>query len=169
MVILLVVVAAAGVGAAGWVVSRARAPVPLALGEAVPNEGFDHVAVGVAIRYRSHPPSSGPHYPTPAPPGVYPQGLAPGFWVHDLEHGYIVLVYRPPVSAAVLDEFHKMERSLPPSKFGNVKLVVAPYADMPHPFAVLAWNWRLWMDSLDPARVLAFYRAHVDRGREDVP
>lgn len=156
-------------GVAWWASSRAGAPAGADLGDRVPNEGFDHVPVGTAIQYRAHPPASGPHYPTPAPAGVYPEGLPPGFWVHSLEHGYIVLLYRPPVAPAVLDRFQEMVRRFPASKFGNVKLVVAPYAGLPHPFAVVAWNWRLWMDAFDPDAVLRFYRSHVDQGREDVP
>lgn len=138
------------------------------LGERLPDEGYDHVPVGTQIKYRAQPPASGPHYPAPASAGVYP-GLAPGFWVHSLEHGYIVLLYRPPVSQALLAQFQEMVRDFPVSKFGNVKLVIAPYEDMSHPFAVLAWDWRMWMDSFDRNTALQFYRQHVDHGREDIP
>jgi len=95
--------------------------------------------------------------------------MAEGFWMHSLEHGYIVLAYRPPASPEQLSQFDEMLRSFPPSKYRFVKLVVVPYKDMDHPYAALAWTWRLWLDSLDRAKVLAFYRAHVDRAPEDVP
>lgn len=36
------------------------------------------------------------------------------------------------------------------------------------PYAVLAWDWRLQMESFDRATVLQFYKEHVDHGREDV-
>jgi hypothetical protein len=139
------------------------------LGQRLPDEGFQHVREGSAITYQAHPPASGPHYPVPAQTGVYPGGLATGYWVHSMEHGYIVLVYKPPVSADVLAAFQQMVRDFPPSKFGNVKLVVAPYPDMPHKFAVLSWDWRLVLDTLDREKILEFYRAHVDHGREDIP
>ena len=80
-----------------------------------------------------------------------------------------MLVYKPPVSPALLDQFDAMERTFPKSKYGYAKLVVVPYAEMTHPFAALAWDWRLWLDAFDRQKVLAFYRAHVDRGPEDVP
>jgi len=161
-------VAVAAGGAIWWVAARPQAPAAPLLGERVPDEGYEHVPVGTQIQYRAHPPASGPHYPSPAPTGVYP-GLAPGFWVHSLEHGYIVLVYRPPVSPSVSAQFHEMVRDFPKSKFGNVKFVVAPYDQMVHPFAVLAWDWRMWMDTFDRGKVLEFYRQHVDHGREDIP
>jgi len=165
--ILTVAVIGAAAGGVWW--STAAHPQNPTIGEPVPDEGYDHVPFGTVIQYRAHPPASGPHYPAPAPAGVYPCGLAPGYWIHSLEHGYIVLVYRPPVSQAMLAEFQEMAKDFPKSKFGNVKLVVAPYQDMLHNFAVLSWDWRFWIDTLDRAQVLTFYRAHVDRGREDLP
>jgi hypothetical protein len=163
-------VVAVAAGVAWWeVAGRPQAPAVPVLGERVPDEGHDHVAVGTQIQYKAHPPASGPHYPTPAPTGVYPQGLAPGFWVHSLEHGYVVVLYRPPVSQALLLQFREMVRDFPPSKFGNVKLVIAPYDQMLHPFAVVSWDWRMSMDAFDRGQVLDFYKQHVDHGREDIP
>lgn len=163
-------VAVAAVGTAWWVTSaRPQAQSAQETGAPVADEGWEHVPVGTDIRYRAHPPASGPHYPAPAPAGVYPDGLAPGFWVHSLEHGYIVLVYKPPVSPELLQEFREMVKDFPTSKFKNVKLVIAPYDLMLRPFAVLAWDRRMWMETFDRAKVLAFYRAYVDHGREDIP
>ncbi len=164
-----VVLAAAG-GVVWWVMSpRLQAQPASMLGQHLPDEGYSHVEVGTPIQYRAHPPASGSHYPYPAPAGVYPQGLPEGFWVHSLEHGYVVLLYKPPVPDATLLEFKEMVKDFPKSKFGNVKLVIAPYENMPHPYAVLSWDWRLWLDTLDRAKILQFYRQHVDQGREDLP
>ncbi len=161
-----------GAGVAWWTTSaRPQAPAPAQhlLGQQLPDEGYDHFQVGTQIQYRAHPPASGPHYPFPAPGGVYAQGLLPGFWVHSLEHGYIVLVYKPPVSQELQAQFQEMVKDFPKSKFSNVKLVIAPYDEMIHPFAVLSWDWRVWLDAFDRAKVLEFYQQHVDHGREDLP
>ncbi len=159
-------------GAAWWVIARTPrglAGGPRTLGDRLRDEGHDHVPIGTPVTYQARPPASGSHYPAPAQTGVYPDGLAPGFWVHSMEHGYVVLVYKPPVSADVMAEFQQMVGSFPPSKFGNVKLLIAPYSDMPHRFAVLSWDWRLFLDTFDLGKILEFYRAHVDQGREDIP
>jgi Protein of unknown function (DUF3105) len=159
-----------GASAAWWVASaRPQGPPPPWLGAQIPDEGREHVPVGSSIPYRAHPPSSGPHYPAPAPTGVYPDGLLTGFWVHSLEHGYIVLAVKPPIPQSLLPVFNTMVTDFPKSKFGSVKLVIVPYDEMLHPFAVLAWDWRLVMDTFDRDTVLHFYRAHVDRGPEDIP
>ncbi|HYM91902.1 MAG TPA: DUF3105 domain-containing protein [bacterium] len=162
---------AVAAGGAWWGLSSRSAAQSGATidGERLPDEGNKHVDIGLPIQYRDHPPASGNHYPQPAPAGVYPQGLAEGFWVHSLEHGYIVLAYRPPASPEQLSQFDEMLRSFPRSKYRFVKLIVVPYKDMDHPYAALAWTWRLWLDSFDREKVLAFYRAHVDRAPEDVP
>ncbi len=173
--IVLAVVVVVAPGTVWWVVSRPSwgpaqpAVAPDTIGELVPDEGFEHVPEGTAITYQAHPPASGPHYPAPAQTGVYPDGLAPGFWVHSMEHGYVALVYKPRVSAEVMTVFQQMVKDFPRSKFGNVKLVIAPYSDMPRRFAVLSWDWRLFLDTFEQGKILEFYRVHVDHGREDIP
>jgi hypothetical protein len=158
------------IGGVWWAFSMRTAGQGTAgVGEQLANEGNTHVDPGKPIQYRAQPPASGNHYPRPAPPGVYPQGILPGYWVHSLEHGYIVLAYRPPVSPEMIAQFEGMVRDFPRSKYGFAKLVVVPYAEMSHPYAVLAWTWRLWLDQFDRQKILAFYRAHVDHAPEDVP
>jgi len=171
LVVGLGAVVVAATAAAVWWVAAAHRPAPASplLGVHLPDQGFTHVLPGTQIGYRERPPASGPHYPVPAASGVYPQGLDTGYWVHSLEHGYIVLAYKPPVSHARLLQFHEMVKDFPASKFGNVKLVVVPYPGMSRPFAALSWDWRMWMDGFNRAQVLDFYRQHVDRGREDLP
>ena len=165
---LVLVLAAGGVW---WALAskHAQAPAGPMLGQQISDEGFDHVPVGTVIKYKANPPASGPHYPFPAPAGFYPNGLQTGFWVHSLEHGYIVLLYKPPAAPGQVAEFDEMLKDFPKSKYGNVKLVVAPYPNMPHPYAVLGWDWRLQMDAFDRATVLKFYQERVDHGREDIP
>jgi len=58
-----------------------------------PIEGSAHVSDCSPVSYDSNPPSSGDHYGHWAAFGVYQSPLPRGFWVHDLEHGVIVLSY----------------------------------------------------------------------------
>ena len=134
-------------GIAWWALSRAPAQPVLNAGDHLAYEGNAHVAPGTVINYHDHPPASGNHYPTPAPAGVYPEGLQPGYWGHSLEHGYIVVAYRPPASPEMLRQFDEIMHNFPKSKYGFVKMVIVPYPDMPHPFAALAWTYRLWLDA----------------------
>ena len=53
-----------------------------------------HVAIGTHVEYDSNPPSSGPHYPVWAAFQTWSAPVAREYYVHDLEHGAIVLLYK---------------------------------------------------------------------------
>ena len=78
----------------------AAAPIPSRLGAVQDDMGRKHIAVGELVRYTYCPPASGSHVnltgqgPIPARfygpnDAVVPQG-----WIHNLEHGALVLLYR---------------------------------------------------------------------------
>lgn len=57
-------------------------------------EGIDHIPLGRTATYRTDPPASGPHYDLVAQPGLYTdRAPSPGFLVHNLEHGHVVIYY----------------------------------------------------------------------------
>src|SRR5882672_5783083 len=64
--------------------------------ETFPDEGNTHVPVGTVIAYRTDPPTSGNHYPDPQPGGFYTQPILPGFLVHSMEHGGVIIYYHDP-------------------------------------------------------------------------
>src|SRR5437763_896218 len=65
--------------------------------DAPPLEAAVHVAEPTPVRYQSNPPASGAHWPMwQTPWGAYPGGLPRERWVHNLEHGGIVLLYNCP-------------------------------------------------------------------------
>jgi hypothetical protein len=138
-------------------------------GRQVEVEGRDHVDAGAPIDYRSRPPSSGPHYARTARYGVTERELEPGYWVHTLEHGGIVIVYRCEQSCPdLVGQLRRVYAAAPPSqRFGVVKMSVLPYGDMDHRIAAVAWGWVDEMDQIDAERLVGFYRAHVDRGPEE--
>ncbi|HLH74080.1 MAG TPA: DUF3105 domain-containing protein [Chloroflexota bacterium] len=141
-------------------------------GEYVPDEGRTHVAEGSAIAYKANPPASGPHYPSPEPWGIYTNTIAQGYWVHNLEHGGIAVLYDCPNGCqSVIDQLEQAFKTFPRDKYGEVKLVGTPYSGLPNhaQAAAIAWDYRLIMNTFDVSKVLAFYNAHVDRGPEDIP
>jgi uncharacterized protein DUF3105 len=145
-------------------------PATPAQGHQVPIEGNrQHVAQGADMAYRNRPPSSGDHYPTPAGYGVFGREIALGNLVHALEHGGIVVYYRPDLcDQGCQDQLRKAYSGAPRSRqYGVVKMVVAPWEDMDHAVTSAAWGRVDEMDQADPDRILAFYREHVDHGPED--
>lgn len=142
------------------------------LGVPVPDEGRNHVTEGSAITYQHNPPASGPHYPEPKPWGVYTDTIAPGYWVHNLEHGGVVLLYDCPSGCpSVVDQLRQAYQTFPKDKYNEVKLLATPYSGLPnHAQAMaVAWDFQKSYDTFDLQAFQAFYTAHVDHSPEDVP
>jgi uncharacterized protein DUF3105/FHA domain-containing protein len=143
------------------VVSTARAAGCTARTE--PSEGNEHV--DTTPTYKSNPPHSGPHNPTPAGDGQYRNAPPLPKLVHALEHGRIVMWFKPGDNAtrdALL-------------KIGNEDarhMILAPNATMPYEAAASAWTHVLGCPKMNddvPAAVRAFRDAYRDKGPEFVP
>lgn len=133
--------------------------------------GNTHVPVGSTITYGFCPPTSGNHYNAPPrgpiPPAVYGPGAAqpPGGWVHNLEHGYIVVLYRCPSATlgsgdcASADEFAALGDwfdQVPVTPSCGREALAARFDSMTTRFAVLAWNRALLLDQFDVTSALNF-------------
>lgn len=62
-------------------------------GEMVADMGRNHVTDIYGVEYNSNPPTSGPHFPVWAKPGVYDRFISSGYLIHSMEHGYVVIWY----------------------------------------------------------------------------
>jgi hypothetical protein len=130
-----------------------------------------HVPDGSPIDYRTRPPTAGAHYPTAFPRyGVLEEPVASGYWVHNLEHGAIVLLYNCPEDCPdLVAQLQAFYASLPANhnlRTGQARLLAVPYADMDHRIAAIGW-WRLLeLDAFDDYQIRDFYQKHVDRGPE---
>ena len=165
--IVAAVVAIAVLAVLVWFALR---PAPVAYGHPMPIEGTrTHLPQGTEIDYKNRPPSSGDHYDQTAGYGVFERSIPTGNWVHNLEHGGIVVLYRPEqCDRSCVSVLQDAYNSAPSSQYfpGVHKMIVQPYEDMDTPIAVVAWGWEDDMAAPDKDRILAFYRAHVDRGPE---
>jgi hypothetical protein len=89
--------------------------------------------------YTVDPPAGGDHDPRPAPGGFYDTTDVPtdGHLVHSLEHGFVVVWYRPgAASSATVDGLRDLAR-----RHGWV--LVAPRPSLPTVLAATAWHRRL--------------------------
>ena len=147
------------------------ASVALAQGKQMPDAGQEHIAPDQKGVYRSYPPTSGQHWgDTWADWTMYDHLLPPEEFVHNLEHGGIVLLYRCNTPCPQLvKQLRDLYTSFPLARNGKVKMVVAPDPRIKSPITILAWTWIDELPRMDRDRLLRFYRAHVDQGPEDVP
>jgi hypothetical protein len=129
-------------------------------------------------KYLLCPPASGNHYNQPGTLGPIPPRLykpddkvGPSNWVHNLEHGAVVILYRndsPGATAAGQQAFRDYITTFPASPIcklpvGALSPVIARFDDMPHPYAALVWDRVFYLDTWDPALVTQFYLTESER------
>jgi hypothetical protein len=134
----------------------------------VTTETATHVDEGAPLSYSHRPPSSGMHYgtlPQPQEYRMWDTPLTPGRWVHMLEHGAVVVLYRPDLcDSACVQQLGEFYDSAPRSTVvsGIRHLAVTPYQDMDHAVAVVAWGYVDEMDQVDKDRIMADFKSKVD-------
>jgi hypothetical protein len=137
------------------------------IGEPFCSEGQPHVEQGTDIEWMADPPHSGPHYPTWETWGEHDMVVPRGNWVHNLEHGGIVLGYRCnddcPDELEVLREVVAMRPDL------RILLTLDPLLPGDERFSAIAWTWVHRFDAPDLATLLCFVDQHENHAPEDVP
>ncbi len=136
------------------------------------SEGRDHTTG--KVKYKTNPPTSGAHNPTPADDGIYAAGNepAPGNWVHSLEHGRVLFQYKPGTSNADVAKFIKLAQEPLNDSAGYHVLVFQNNTKMPSQFALVAWTKSLTCDKLTPESMdvmRQFRKAYTDKGPEFIP
>ena len=118
--------------------------------------------VDAPIDYPDPPPAGGPHNGCWSAWGVHKTPVADENWVHNLEHGGVVLLYH--CTPACADQV----KSLGAFVDKHNLTLLTEYPDMKSRFAFVAWGFRLQSDALDLDALLAFYTAHVDQAPESI-
>ena len=114
------------------------------------------------IDYADVPPAGGPHDPCWATWGVHTEPVPDDNWVHNVEHGGVVFLYRDTVPSAVADLGTLAAEE-------GIWVLVTPYPEMSSPFAAVAYGFRMTTGCVDSTAFGAFYDAHVDRAPESIP
>ena len=138
-------------------------------------EGAAHVAACSYVDYHTLPPSSGNHYQYWAKYMTYDQPVPEGYWVHNLEHGSIVLSYNcaeagcaSDIAAAqqMIDQYADDPICLSDNEGVRHRFVMTPDPRLDVRFAASAWGWTLRANCFDPSAFLAFANAHYAQGTE---
>ena len=162
-----------------WTAQPTPSPLPGAtprLGYLQEDMGRDHVSPGTVVKYISCPPASGNHYAEPNGPitpklyGPNDRALPEG-WVHNLEHGGLVVLYKCPGDACTSSgqtALQQLWASWPASPICNIpphelSPVIARFDDMAYPYAAVIWDQILPLQTLDTQQVLAFFDQQAER------
>jgi hypothetical protein len=129
-------------------------------------------------KYTYCPPASGSHYNQPGVLGPIQARLygpddftQPQGWIHNLEHGALVLLYKCPggaCEAAGQQQLRQFFQAFPNSPVcnippGQLSPVIARFDDMAWPYAAIVWDRVLPLQSLDSAAILDFFKAYGER------
>ena len=136
------------------------------------SEGREHTTG--KVQYKTNPPTSGKHNPTPAQDGLYAPGNepAPENAVHSLEHGRIEFQYKPGTSKADVAKFRKLAEEELNGTPGYHVLMFQNNTKMPSQFALVAWTKSLTCDKLTPQAIDVmrnFRKTYTDKGPEFIP
>ena len=119
--------------------------------------------VAGTIVYEDRPPAGGPHNPCWAEWGVHDEPVRAENWVHNLEHGGVVLLHN--CAGGCAQEVDDLEAFVA----AHPRTLLTEYTDMDARFAIVAWGYRLLLDdALDLDAFEAFYAAHFDHGLESI-
>jgi hypothetical protein len=137
-----------------------------------PSEGRTHTADKVT--YKTNPPTSGNHNPTPAQDGIYRAGNTPPKenLVHTLEHGRIEFQYKPGASAADVAKLRGLASEPLKGTAGYHVVLFENNTDMPVAFAATAWTHSITCSSLTPQALAAmreFRKGYTDKAPEFIP
>ena len=148
---------------------------PAPLGQVQPDMGRVHILAPEGQRYAACPPASGNHYAALDGPikALYynpddttlPQG-----WIHNLEHGGLVILYncnKGACDAATQGALQELYRTFPNSPVcnlprGTIGPVIARFDEMTTPIAALVWGRILFQDKLDTAQILDFFATQAE-------
>lgn len=129
------------------------------------DQGRDHLAAGDPIpTYNSDPPTSGPHAPVWTRCGIYSEPIPDVVQVHNLEHGVVMVQYRPDLSDSDVESLAALVRGL-----GDGYMVVAPRPGLAEPVVASAWTRLQRFDDVDIEGLRDFWLDNAQRGPEVVP
>jgi Protein of unknown function (DUF3105) len=108
-----------------------------------PDPSRTHLAPGEAFDYPDPPAAAGQHDTSPLPPDphVYEEPIPETRAVHNLEHAYVLVYYRPADEGGLSAD---ATEALEAFAIDEDRVIMAPYPDLPEGqgLALLAWNTR---------------------------
>jgi hypothetical protein len=141
-----------------------------------PSEGRQHLPSDTATnnKYKTNPPTSGNHRPTPAEDGVYARNNPPAKEnaVHALEHGRIEIEYAPSVTKRQQAQLNTLFNEPLKGVEGYHQLLFENNTDMPYQVAAVAWTQLMGCKTMNDKTfdaIRAFRERFVDKGPELIP
>jgi hypothetical protein len=110
-----------------------------------------HVIDPTTARFKTNPPTSGPHIGAGAPTGAVDQPILGAVQTAILERGDVLIQYRD-LDADAVEQVRSM---------AGDHTVIAPNPDLPAPVIATAWTYKLTCDAVDTNALGKFVRQHA--------
>lgn len=123
-----------------------------ALLDHVPETDNHHVATctDATCGNAHNPPTGGPHCPYPLTCSEFPQPQDKCQWVHNLEHGHLVLLYNCPDGCPdVVQALEAIAASAPQDLYGRPRALITPDPDLPGRVGAVVWGWAYAGDTVN--------------------
>jgi hypothetical protein len=164
-----------------WTPDPTASPAPGAtdnLGYVQPDMGNSHVSRGDKVTYTYCAPASGNHSNKPGVAGPIParvygpsDNVIPQGWIHNLEHGALVILYQGTSAGATAEGQAQLKAfydAFPPSPVcglpkGTLGPVIARFDQMSSPFQAIVWGRVLPLQTFDQAQITAFWNQWGER------
>jgi hypothetical protein len=121
------------------------------------------------VEYETNPPSSGDHRGNTAPWGPFPDRVDDEILVHNLEHGGVVIHYRPEdLSEGDISALEELVENYPdPGSGSGVISNLNP--DIPKPIAMASWAHTQTCERFNAVVIKAFIEERCGKGPEKFP
>lgn len=142
------------------------------LGTRHESQGEKHIAMNEQhVAYNSDLPSSGPHYADASAPtewGVYIEEIADEVFIHNEEHGGVIIAYNPDILSDT--DLVKL-RALFTQPFSNKdfspkKFVLMPRSKNTSAIQLASWTYTLNLKNYDEAMIIKFFDQHAGEAPE---
>lgn len=142
-----------------------------------PADNFSHISHNcVTLTYPEYPPTTGAHFASVwAIPGTYKLIMSPGYWLHSVEHGAVVMLLNCRLPGKCDEDFTRLQsiadafpRDSSCTPKDNHRIVIAADTSITSRFALVAAHWSLLSDCLDSAAFAGFMRDHYAKAPENI-
>ena len=161
VIIGLVIIAV--VGGIGYLIATSdpESSSKYLLGEEIPELGASHVSQGERVTtYNSNPPTSGPHWGSPAECKIYNEEVPDESVLHSLEHGAVWVTYKNKDDVNLADSLSSLVEQNPG------KIILSPRAANDSEIALASWGRLLTLEEFDESQITEFIKSNRNNAPE---
>ncbi len=131
------------------------------LGNEIEDLGANHITQGDKVTtYNSNPPTSGPHWPSPAECKVYNEEVPDEAVVHSLEHGAVWVSYKDIEDKDLVSKLEEIVNKNPG------KILLSPRSSNDANIALASWNRLLKIEQFDENQISEFIKSNRSNSPE---